>query len=128
MQPRTSVYIDAFNLYFGALKGTPHRWLDLRAMCQAYLPSNDIRSIKYFTAKVSARPDDLQQPVRQQVYLRAVATIAGVEIIYGHYLSHVVRARLAYPPSHGPATVEIIKQKRRDRMSIWRRMWCMMGI
>lgn len=109
VKPRTSVYIDAFNLYFGALKGTPHRWLDVLAMCQAYLPGNDIISIKYFTAKVSARPNDLQQPVRQQAYLRALATIPCVEIIYGHYLSHVVRARLATPPAHGPATVEIIK-------------------
>ncbi|WP_338845278.1 NYN domain-containing protein [Massilia sp. W12] len=109
MQCRTSVYIDAFNLYFGALKDTPYRWLNLRAMCQAYLPHNEITTIKYFTAKISARPHDPQQPVRQQTYLRALATLPELEIVYGHYLSHTVRARLAQPPSHGPATVEIIK-------------------
>ncbi len=26
---RTNVYVDAFNLYYGCLKGTPYRWLDL---------------------------------------------------------------------------------------------------
>lgn len=26
---RTNVYVDGFNLYFGCLKDTPHRWLDL---------------------------------------------------------------------------------------------------
>ena len=35
---RTNVYVDAFNLYYGCLKGTPYRWLDLRrsvaASCQ----------------------------------------------------------------------------------------------
>jgi NYN domain len=108
-KPRTSVYIDAFNLYFGAIKDTPHRWLNIHAMCQAYLPHNDITAIKYFTAKISARPNDLQQPIRQQTYLRALATLPELEIIYGHYLSHVVRARLANPPPGGPATVEIIK-------------------
>jgi 6-hydroxy-3-succinoylpyridine 3-monooxygenase len=25
----TTVYVDAFNLYYGCLRGTPYRWLDL---------------------------------------------------------------------------------------------------
>jgi hypothetical protein len=29
---RTYVYIDAFNLYYGALKGTPYKWLDVKAL------------------------------------------------------------------------------------------------
>ncbi len=31
----TNVYVDGFNLYYGCLKGTPYRWLDLGALCQA---------------------------------------------------------------------------------------------
>ena len=78
-KPRTSVYIDGFNLYYGALKGTPFKWLDLRALCQAYLPNNDIDHIKYFTARISARPNDPLQPARQQAYLRALSTIPVVD-------------------------------------------------
>lgn len=26
---RTRVYIDGYNLYYGCLKGTPYKWLDL---------------------------------------------------------------------------------------------------
>lgn len=89
--------MDAFNLYFGALKDTPYKWLDLEKMCQLLLPNNAITSIKYFTAKISARPNDPQQPVRQQIYLRALSTISTVEIIYGHYLTHVVTMRLVSP-------------------------------
>lgn len=107
--PRTSVYVDAFNLFFGSLKKTPYRWLDLQALCQTYLPANDITAIKYFTALVSARPDDPQQPVRQQTYLRAIETLPTVQIIYGHYLSHKVMARLANPPEKGNAFVKVIK-------------------
>jgi len=36
---RTIVYIDGFNLYFRALKGTLHRWLNIEAMSYAVLPS-----------------------------------------------------------------------------------------
>lgn len=89
--------MDAFNLYYGSLKRTNHKWLNIEKMCQLLLPSNSITSIKYFTAKVSERPNDPHVPLRQQMYLRAISTIPTVEIIYGHYLTHTVRSRLATP-------------------------------
>ncbi len=76
---RTIVYIDGFNLYYGAVRGTPYRWLDLDALSRALLPKNDLVAIKYFTAIVSARPDDPDQPTRQGAYLRALRTIPRLE-------------------------------------------------
>jgi hypothetical protein len=77
---RTYVYVDAFNLYYGCLKGTPYRWLNLEALCRRMLrPENDVQRIKYFTSRVSARPDP-GQPTRQQAYLRALATLSCVEV------------------------------------------------
>jgi hypothetical protein len=32
-QVRTSIYIDGFNLYYRALKGTPYKWLDVKKAC-----------------------------------------------------------------------------------------------
>jgi hypothetical protein len=32
---QTNVYIDGFNLYYGCLKGTPYKWLDLDALCRS---------------------------------------------------------------------------------------------
>ena len=55
---RTNVYIDGFNLYYGCLKGTPYRWLDLRKHCELLLPKHQIQRIRYFTAMVTARPQD----------------------------------------------------------------------
>ncbi len=55
------------------------------------LPGDNIVSIKYFTAKVSARPHDPQQPTRQQAYLRALRTIPNLSIILGHFLTHSCR-------------------------------------
>src|SRR5580698_1513650 len=86
-----NVYIDGFNLYYGALKGSPYKWLDLAALCRRMLPDDTIQSIEYFTAIVSARPYDLDLPVRQQVYLRALRTIPNLSICYGHFLTHSVR-------------------------------------
>src|SRR5437899_1255453 len=100
----TNVYVDAFNLYYGSLKGTPYRWLDLGALCARLLPKDQINRIRYFTATVSARPDNPNAPQRQQVYLRALETIPDLSIHYGHYLSHVTRMPLANPPRSGPRT------------------------
>ena len=37
---RTRVYIDGYNLYYGCLKGTPHKWLDLLSLFEKQiLPS-----------------------------------------------------------------------------------------
>lgn len=55
---RTYVYVDAFNLYYGCLRGMPYRWLDLEALFRQLLPRNDVQRIKYFTARVGARPHD----------------------------------------------------------------------
>jgi hypothetical protein len=104
----TNVYVDAFNLYYGCLKGTPYRWLDLGALCALLLPKDRINRIRYFTAIVSARPDNRDAPQRQQVYLRALETIPSLSIHYGHYLSHVVRTPLA-DPRGGVRTVEVVK-------------------
>ena len=89
-KPKTAVYIDGFNFYYGALRNTKFKWLDPSALCRLLLPKHEITTIKYFTALVSARPSDLDQPVRQQTYLRALSTLPNLEIIYGHFLTHKV--------------------------------------
>ena len=91
---RVIVYIDGFNLYYGALKGTPYKWLDLGCLCQTLLPGDTIVAIKYYTARVSARPGNLTAPTDQQMYLRALRTIPNLSITYGHFLTHSVRMTL----------------------------------
>jgi uncharacterized LabA/DUF88 family protein len=107
---RTMVYVDAFNLYYGAVKDTPYKWLDINALAISLLRAeNTITGIKYFTARVQPRPGDPSQPTRQQVYLRALRTIPNLQIIYGHYLSHVVWMPLANPVPNQKSFVQVIK-------------------
>jgi uncharacterized LabA/DUF88 family protein len=106
---KTYVYIDAFNLYFGCVKGTPYKWLDLSRLCGILLPQHQIERIKYFTAHVKSLPNNPDAPRRQQVYLRALATLPNLEVIYGHFLSHNVRMPLANPVIGQSKTVVVIK-------------------
>lgn len=85
-RPTTFVYVDGFNLYYRQLQRTPYKWLDLRKFAELMLPLNDVREIFYFTARITARPDDPEQPQRQQTYLRALATIS-VQTVFGTFQS-----------------------------------------
>ena len=107
---RTFVYVDGFNLYYGALKGTLWKWLDLPALFAKVLqPHHDILTVKYFTARVSGTPADQSKPQRQDVYLRALRRYRPeVEVYFGHFLIHTVRAPLAHGVGN-QRTAEIIR-------------------
>lgn len=87
---RTRVYVDGYNLYYSCLKGTAYKWLDILALARKQLPRNSIDKVRYFTARVSARPHDPDQPTRQQIYFRALATTPEIEIHLGHFLTHEI--------------------------------------
>jgi hypothetical protein len=96
---KVHVYIDGFNLYYGAVKGTPYRWLNLAEMCRMLLPRDQILQIKYFTALVNPRPSNPDQRSRQETFLRALATIPNLSI-NGFFLTHEIMMPLA-PPAKG---------------------------
>jgi hypothetical protein len=94
---RTAVYIDGFNLYYRALKGTSFKWLDVKRMAEQVLAShNHITCIKYFTARVSGQQNP-SSPRDQEAYLAALATIPEVQIIHGRFLAKTIRRPLVNP-------------------------------
>ena len=86
-KPTARIYVDGFNLYRRALQGRPElKWLDLRAAAQAIMPAYEVTFVRYFTANL--RPGmavDVQAPVRQQTYLRALGTDPLVSIHLGTF-------------------------------------------
>ncbi len=102
------VYVDSFNLYYGALKRSSFKWLDLEKLFSLVLPRNDIRAIKYFTAKMESTTHKPSRATNQQLYLRALGTLPHVEIHFGRFLTTTTRAALVDPTAR-PRTVEVIK-------------------
>lgn len=103
---RTNFYVDGFNLYYGAVKRTPYKWLDLSKLFALLLPNNQIHRIRYFTAKVRPQNPDFQQPQRQAVYLRALETIPNLSIHYGRFLTSQARMPLVSNPA---TMVDVVK-------------------
>lgn len=87
---RTNVYIDGFNLYYGALKGTAFKWLNPKQLMAQLLPApHVVTKIKYFTARVSGA-SDADAPRRQAIYLNALRTVPEIEIHFGSFLSKTI--------------------------------------
>jgi 6-hydroxy-3-succinoylpyridine 3-monooxygenase len=107
---RTRVYIDGYNLYYGCLKNTADKWLDLQALIARVLAnvpyersgepvSYEFRApaIKYFTAPILssfARSED--SVACQSQYLTALRGHLGkeLELITGYYDARPARAHV----------------------------------
>lgn len=105
MAKRTIVYIDGFNLYYRALKGGAHRWLNLKALCEAVLPGDcEVVAINYYTARVSARVS-ATAPRDQNTYLKALSTLPCVSVHLGDFQVQDKWAYLSPPPRFKPPTI-----------------------
>lgn len=115
---RTYVYIDGFNLYRGALKDTPYRWLDLKRLMVKVLPRQaDIQAIKYFTAAVHNTLENPSIATRQDIYLRAVTTyIPELHLYKGRFKLKKRKLPLVNPPNETTtlAYVRSYEEKRTD--------------
>lgn len=110
---RTRVYIDGYNFYYGCLKGTSYKWLDLLRLFENYiLPSIHTTdsdgqsrklellappSIKYFTAKivesVAKSSDSVSSQARYHTALRKLYK-KDIEIIEGYYAVNKMNIRV----------------------------------
>jgi len=91
---RTKVYVDGYNLYYGCLKGTPHKWLDLHKLFNNHIiPSSAVNKseligIKFFTAPILEKASkSLDSVSSQNKYHTALQKLYSneIEIIKGYY-------------------------------------------
>lgn len=127
---RTRIYIDGYNFYYGCLRGTPYKWLDLLTLFQKHiLPSALVRdrdghirqsallpapSIKYFTAKiiesVARAPDSVSSQARYHNALRKLHD-GKIELIEGYYAVNKMKVKVvdAENPDKAPRECQEIQ-------------------
>ena len=105
---KVRVYIDGFNLYYGALKNTPHKWLNLVKFSYMLLRRGEtLDYVRYFTAPVGGTSG-----IRQNIYFRALDTLAPISIHRGVYQQNVDTRPLAHQVARGMG--EIIEHRAQD--------------
>ncbi|MBE9191949.1 NYN domain-containing protein [Gloeocapsopsis crepidinum LEGE 06123] len=106
---RSVVYIDGFNFYYGAVKDTPYKWLNLQKYFEILRQDDDIQKIWYFTAKVSGN-----QLERQETYFDALATLPIIEIVFGLYKLKELRCRIKECRYQGNKAYKVPEEKGTD--------------
>jgi uncharacterized LabA/DUF88 family protein len=108
-RPRSIVYNDGFNLYYGAIRGSPHKWLNLQRYFEMLRPDDDVQFVKYFTALTSG-----PSLARQEVYLRALGTLRKVEKILGKFKTKQIMCRNSSCTHNGDRLFTSQEEKRTD--------------
>ena len=114
---KTIVYIDGYNLYYGILRQSRYKWLDMVKLFSEHVlhvqdPKMNLIGLKFFTSPVKAKfaVHGRDSVTAQNEYHRALKAIYGdlVEIIPGFHetLKHPMM-RHVEPPS------------REDRVDVW---------
>ncbi|MCL1622611.1 antitoxin Xre/MbcA/ParS toxin-binding domain-containing protein [Ralstonia pseudosolanacearum] len=128
---RTRVYVDGYNFYYGCLKGTHHKWLDLYQLFQEHvLPSALIErdgqhfrsellpeALQFFTATIiesaAKAHDSVSSQARYHTALRKLHA-GRIRLVEGYYSLTKARAPRIDPdhPNRPPNACE--------RVPIWR--------
>lgn len=104
---RTVVYVDGYNLYYGLLRKTTLKWLDLFALFRDHVldPEAELIQVRYYTAPVLGRMcDSPESPQRQRRYLQALRKMypEQIAIIEGKILATTPFQRLVKPIAEAP--------------------------
>lgn len=107
---RVAIYIDGFNLYYGAVRDEPKlKWLNIERFCKLLRPNDDLQVIRYFSALVNG-------PTRahQEIYFRALATTPLVNVVLGKFKDKTVRCGVSACTLAGDRRFKVPEEKRTD--------------
>ena len=109
IKKKSIIYIDGFNLYYGALKNTKWKWLNLDKLFSLLRQDDDIIKIKYFTAIINKPPKP-----EQNEYLSALSTLSNLEIILGKFKTKRVKCLVNKCKYKGNRFFQMPEEKRTD--------------
>jgi len=132
---RTKIYIDGFNFFYGCLKGTPYKWLDLHKLfINNIIPSVQIdpkknvqpewhlveKGVCLYTADIIESISDVESVKAQKTYHNALKKLYPntVNIIKGYYSKTRAKAYLVeegkQPLDSEQVTIWKLEEKKSD--------------
>jgi uncharacterized LabA/DUF88 family protein len=83
---RCTIYIDGFNMYYGAIRGCRERkWLNIQGFFEELRKDDDVITINLFTALVGPENGFSATRNRQKRYLKALESLSKVKVTYGYF-------------------------------------------
>ncbi|MDR2155359.1 MAG: 6-hydroxy-3-succinoylpyridine hydroxylase, partial [Burkholderiaceae bacterium] len=89
---KTIVFVDGYNLYYGMLRRSKLKWLDLYKLFSEHVLAHgtELLEVRYYTSPVLGRMcDNPESPQRQRLYLQALRSefTGKVVIVEGKMVS-----------------------------------------
>ena len=98
---RCTVYIDAFNWYYGIFIHRPEwKWLNIQSFFESLRLDEDVVGIRFFTAIVHPNHHTSTKRDRQKRYLTALKSQPKIEVVLGKYQERTVTCQAAPCPRH----------------------------
>lgn len=121
MSKPTAVYVDGYNFYYGRIRGTPYKWIDVVMLFERLLheqePTSDLALVRYFSAFCLARFSTHGN----------ASTIAQDSLMRAHETRHAARFQKTMGThthdrsgTNMPRYVEGAPFDRGNRVKVWR--------
>ncbi|WP_372830500.1 NYN domain-containing protein [Pontibacterium sp.] len=119
---RTTVYIDGYNLFYGCLKHSGYKWLDLHKLFSLLLndqnPALQLHKINFFTAEIKTKfaTRGTAAANAQDNYHRALTTLYPdhIEIIKGRYADSKAHLPVYQKPPNKRETTAVWKLEEKE--------------
>jgi len=96
---RCTIYIDAFNWYYGIFVHHPEwKWLNIQSFFESLRPDEDVVRVCFFTAIVDPSLHTSLKRDRQKRYLTALKSLPKVDVVFGKYQERTVTCRASSCP------------------------------
>lgn len=119
----TIIYVDGYNLFYGCLKNSSYKWLDLNKLLVEHIvhaqePSSIVTEIKFFTADIKAKVASNGQLATQaqQAYHRALMQLYPnvIRVIKGFYSLEKAKLPVFKEPPDKRDSVDVWKLEEKE--------------
>jgi len=106
IRKRCTVYIDAFNWYYGIFIHRPEwKWLNIQSFFESLRIDEEVKWIGFFSAIVEPKRPQSPKRDRQRRYLKALIAQPKIEVVLGKYQERTVTCQAAPCPRRLEYTV-----------------------
>ena len=105
------VFIDGFNLEFGAMRPAGLHWIDLRRFAERITPRyyGKVSSVFLYTAPLLDRKGCIGVATKQDIWFRALSATNTAQVVLGHHVRQVRSLPRVEPDGSEGSSVRVVQ-------------------
>ncbi len=105
------VFIDGFNLEFGAMRPAGLHWIDLRRLAERITPRHygTVDSVFLYTAPLLDRKGCVGVATKQDIWFRALSATNAAQVVLGHHVRQLRSLPRAEPGGTEGSAVKVVQ-------------------